>query len=337
MAVGESIVIWGAGKKGKGVVQKIRKGKIKYFIDSDENKIGRYWCGIEIKSVENLYNEDKKTILVYTIENEAVKTIVKKWGGKSYSLKDFFSLPNIIKEIDEDYYTRYLFDKTGLNIGKRQKVDNWYRDSYYNEINQELVSSMRRNDDNKVNEILSSIYDSGKMLFDEGYNVRPGMRLAHRIIGDIGENLHIVDFACGHGELLYQLKKSGHIVYGCDGSPKRIEQLCADGINGTVQNVQKTNYKNNYFDVVICMECLEHVSDIIKTVNEINRVLKQGGYAIVTVPYENECDCTTHVRQIGLSQMLSVFSRQFEVVNMLQTSYLNWTFDDNLFLVAKKQ
>ena len=103
MAVGESIVIWGAGKKGKGVVQKIRKGKIKYFIDSDENKIGRYWCGIEIKSVENLYNEDKKTILVYTIENEAVKTIVKKWGGKSYSLKDFFSLPNIIKEIDEDY------------------------------------------------------------------------------------------------------------------------------------------------------------------------------------------------------------------------------------------
>lgn len=35
--------------------------------------------------------------------------------------------------------------------------------------------------------------------------------------------------------------------------------------------------------------------------------------------------------------MLSVFSRQFEVVNMLQTSYLNWTFDDNLFLVAKKQ
>lgn len=68
MAVGESIVIWGAGKKGKGVVQKIRKGKIKYFIDSDENKIGRYWCGIEIKSVENLYNEDKKTILVYTIE-----------------------------------------------------------------------------------------------------------------------------------------------------------------------------------------------------------------------------------------------------------------------------
>lgn len=35
MAVGESIVIWGAGKKGKGVVQKIRKGKIKYFIDQN--------------------------------------------------------------------------------------------------------------------------------------------------------------------------------------------------------------------------------------------------------------------------------------------------------------
>jgi len=52
----------------------------------------------------------------------------------------------------------------------------------------------------------------------------------------------------------------------------------------SVQNVEKTMYQNDYFDLSICNEVLEHVKEPTDAVKELNRVTK--GYLIVTVPLE---------------------------------------------------
>ena len=46
-------------------------------------------------------------------------------------------------------------------------------------------------------------------------------------------------------------------------------------------------FNHNAFDVVLCNHVLEHVRDDIKAMQEIRRVLKPGGFAILQVPFFN--------------------------------------------------
>jgi len=48
---------------------------------------------------------------------------------------------------------------------------------------------------------------------------------------------------------------------------------------------QHLPFKDNYFDVVISSEVFEHIRLIDKALSEVSRVLKDGGYMIMTIPY----------------------------------------------------
>lgn len=51
---------------------------------------------------------------------------------------------------------------------------------------------------------------------------------------------------------------------------------------GTASN---TNLKSNEFDVIFCSQVLEHVPDPNESFEEINRILKKDGIAIISVPF----------------------------------------------------
>jgi SAM-dependent methyltransferase len=51
------------------------------------------------------------------------------------------------------------------------------------------------------------------------------------------------------------------------------------------QNLEEMTFEDNFFDIVITEDVLEHVKDHIKAFKEIHRVLKTGGYHIFTVPF----------------------------------------------------
>lgn len=50
------------------------------------------------------------------------------------------------------------------------------------------------------------------------------------------------------------------------------------------ENLESLSYANNFFDLVLTSETLEHVPDIDKAFSEIRRVLKPGGKHIFTTP-----------------------------------------------------
>lgn len=53
----------------------------------------------------------------------------------------------------------------------------------------------------------------------------------------------------------------------------------------SVGDIQNLPVKNGVFDTVFCTQVLEHVPEPQKAIDEIYRVLKDGGHAIITIPH----------------------------------------------------
>ncbi|MFB0902945.1 MAG: methyltransferase domain-containing protein, partial [Nonlabens sp.] len=51
-------------------------------------------------------------------------------------------------------------------------------------------------------------------------------------------------------------------------------------------------FADNEFDFILCNHVLEHIPDDLKAMQEIYRVLKPGGKAILQIPLENDRDLT---------------------------------------------
>lgn len=97
--------------------------------------------------------------------------------------------------------------------------------------------------------------------------------------------LKICDIGCGDGSLLELLKDKGGL-YGVDISRPQIKIARKKGIKAFYCNIDdsKLPFKNDYFDVVISSEVIEHVLVPDKLLQEAKRVLKKGGIFILTTP-----------------------------------------------------
>lgn len=73
---------------------------------------------------------------------------------------------------------------------------------------------------------------------------------------------------------------------------KNIEYHPTDIFNPLIKNrfdITQLPFAENYFDLIICYHVLEHVTDDRKAMQELCRVLKRGGVALLQVPFsENE-------------------------------------------------
>lgn len=97
------------------------------------------------------------------------------------------------------------------------------------------------------------------------------------------DGLRILDVGCGGGYTCEFLAQRGAQVSGLDRSAKALESaqdhaqsqgLSIDYRQGTAESLP---YQAGEFDAVVCVDVLEHVSDLPQVVAEIYRVLKPGG------------------------------------------------------------
>jgi len=101
------------------------------------------------------------------------------------------------------------------------------------------------------------------------------------------KNCKIFDVGCGGGELLMLLENEGFECYGLDidgeALKKAQDKSNAQFVRG---DVYKLPFKNSSFDVIFCMDLFEHLFDPHAAINEIKRVLKDGGYIYFNFPLE---------------------------------------------------
>jgi ubiquinone/menaquinone biosynthesis C-methylase UbiE len=105
-----------------------------------------------------------------------------------------------------------------------------------------------------------------------------------RFLPENGTGKRLLDVGCGTGYHLERYRVRGFDVAGMDGSAEMLKQ--AKIVNPEIQfeqgDVEKLPFPDASFDYVLCIEVLRYLPDIQPCINEIFRVLKPGGTALVT-------------------------------------------------------
>jgi ubiquinone/menaquinone biosynthesis C-methylase UbiE len=102
----------------------------------------------------------------------------------------------------------------------------------------------------------------------------------------------ILDIGCGTGNLLNYLAKKDKKSYffGVEIEKETIKRANKNKYckreEFVLGDAEKLPFKNNFFDEIYCYEVLEHVENLDKVLNEINRVLRKQGKLRITVPLE---------------------------------------------------
>lgn len=101
-------------------------------------------------------------------------------------------------------------------------------------------------------------------------------------ICEIQNNTRILDVGCGISTILHFLDGE---KYGIDPLADEYQKLYNYPPEINIQKGFGENipFADEYFDIVFCSNALDHVTDPEKTINEIYRVLKTGGYFVLTV------------------------------------------------------
>jgi len=95
-----------------------------------------------------------------------------------------------------------------------------------------------------------------------------------------------LEVGCGLGYFSDMANKMGAKVTAVDVGKKLIER-CHKSIPKAkffVASASNLPFKDESFNVVLCTEVIEHVENQSKVLTEIFRVLKQGGYLVITTP-----------------------------------------------------
>ncbi|HDZ61451.1 MAG TPA: class I SAM-dependent methyltransferase [Candidatus Pacearchaeota archaeon] len=98
----------------------------------------------------------------------------------------------------------------------------------------------------------------------------------------------LLDGGCAWGYGTRFFKKKCINTYGIDPNKDfiKIAKERYSHIKFINCGLEKTPFQNNFFDVIILNDVLEHVKDEKRVLNEMYRVLKKGGNLIITTPHK---------------------------------------------------
>jgi len=107
----------------------------------------------------------------------------------------------------------------------------------------------------------------------------------------------VLDLGCGTGRHIIFLAEHGFQMFGTDASKQAIELaqewLDEKDLKATLVEHRMEDlfpYEGSFFDAIISVQVIHHnlISDILKTVGEIERILRKGGMLFISVPILSE-------------------------------------------------
>lgn len=137
---------------------------------------------------------------------------------------------------------------------------------------------------------ISDPYTVGKNIATEFHKRRIELTvdLVREAVSLIQGNPQILDLGCGQGHITEKLRQvfNSAEFTGLDYSISAIDYAHEHypWIDFAVGDAYESPYALNFFDVVVCNNLWEHVPDPLFLLSRIDRILKPGGFIIVSTP-----------------------------------------------------
>ncbi len=141
-------------------------------------------------------------------------------------------------------------------------------------------------------------------------------------------NLKVLDLGSATGGNSLHIASLGHIVTSAEYSDIGIQIQKSKGIKVVRADARELPFEDESFDVVICLDVIEHIEEDILVVSEISRVLRSGGRFLISVPedpkiWSSHDVIVNHVRRYTRNSLLNILKyTNLKVTNLWSTLFL---------------
>jgi SAM-dependent methyltransferase len=141
-------------------------------------------------------------------------------------------------------------------------------------------------------------------------------------------NLQVLDLGSATGGNTLHIASLGHIVTSAEFSDIGIQIQRSKGIQVVQADARKLPFEDESFDVVICLDVMEHIEEDFLVISEISRVLRSGGRFLISVPedpklWSSHDVSVNHVRRYTRNSLLNILEyTNLKVTNLWSTLFL---------------
>ncbi|WP_339698754.1 class I SAM-dependent methyltransferase [Algoriphagus aquimarinus] len=155
-------------------------------------------------------------------------------------------------------------------------------------------------------------------------------------------NKVVLDIACGEGYGSSLLSKVADQVIGVDISETTVnhakQRYNSNNLSFRVGSADKIPVEDNFFDIVVSFETIEHLENHDEMISEIKRVLKHNGLLIISSPNKVEYSVARnysnpfHEKELNKGEFEELISKYFDNVIVKCQSPLigSFVYDDKV-------
>lgn len=207
-----------------------------------------------------------------------------------------------------------------------------------------------------MQDIYKGMYGSDKKL-DLSQN--PRVKIMSGIIDRLQlKNKNILDIGCYDGTLLSLIKNRDNNFYGVEASDYGTKESTRKGIKVTqflFDDKAKIPFEDNFFDIIIAGEIIEHIFDTDFFLSEIKRILKKTGFFLISTPNvaslgrrlmlflgrnpiievsPNEADSSGHIRYFTFKTLQNLLEKHNFKIIAFKSDVINLSFDGKIKLLS---